>query len=523
MSSTSSSKVTYSTFAANQNLREDFSRALNDADQWLRQKHPFYVNGEARAHADYDEERSPNDHEIIIGSFARATLGDLNDAVESAAIFFREWSNVPWQERVAVVRRVAASIAHRRFELAAILAYEVGKPCLEAIGEVDECVDLVNYYCDEMERHSGFRERMKQLNANENASSVLRPYGVWAIIGPFNFPLALTLGPAAAALIAGNSVVIKPSPHALLSGLVVHELFTEAGVPSRSIQVLTIPDAALGDQLQQHSRISGLTFTGSYEVGMHIYRQFAQQYPRPIICEMGGKNPAIVTAASDLEKATAGVARSAFSFAGQRCSACSRAYVERSVYDSFVNGLVDKMTAVRVGTALDIEVEVGPVIDREAVDRFERGVADARSAGRVAAGGRVLRDGDLRRGNFVEPTVVEVPLDSRLFKDELFVPFVAVQAVDSLDQALAEANGLGYGLTAGLYSEDDREIEIFVRDIEAGVFYINRAAGATTGAWPGVQPFGGWKGSGSSGRAVGGPHYLQQYMREQSQTVVDKR
>jgi len=253
---------------------------------------------------------------------------------------------------------------------------------------------------------------------------------------------------------------------------------------------------------------------------MKIYKQFAKGVPRPAVCEMGGKNPAIVSARADLELAAEGVLRSAFGFSGQKCSACSRVYVERSVAGEFTGRLADRAAQLRVGDPLDRGAYMGPVIDAEAVERFKEAVKEARKEGRVLAGGEVLKDLE-PKGNYVAPTVVaDLPADHRLFKDELFVPFVAVATVDSLEEALELANDTEYGLTAGFYSQDPAEVDRFLDRIEAGVVYVNRKAGATTGAWPGVQPFGGWKGSGSSGKAGGGLYYVQQFMREQSQTVV---
>jgi 1-pyrroline-5-carboxylate dehydrogenase len=272
--------------------------------------------------------------------------------------------------------------------------------------------------------------------------------------------------------------------------------------------------------LVRHPDVDGITFTGSYEVGMGIQRSFTADYPKPAICEMGGKNPVIVTAAADIDEATDGVMRSAFGFGGQKCSAASRVYVQHPVFDDFIDGLIAKAKSLAVGDPLDRSVYLGPVIDRRAVERFSEAVAEARSAGTILAGGEVITDGDLGRGNFVQPTVVTARGSSWIWKRELFVPFVAVAAVDDLDEGLTRANDTEYGLTAGFFSRDQDEIDRFLTGIEAGVVYINRRAGATTGAWPAVQPFGGWKGSGTSGKAGGGPHYLTQYLREQSRTIV---
>jgi 1-pyrroline-5-carboxylate dehydrogenase len=255
---------------------------------------------------------------------------------------------------------------------------------------------------------------------------------------------------------------------------------------------------------------------------MSIYRQFGASYPKPVLCEMGGKNPAIVTARADLDVAAAGVARSAFGLSGQKCSACSRVYVERPALEQFTAKLAEQAGSLVVGDPTSRDAFLGPVISAESVARFERAVEHARADGDVVAGGNVLRGaGGLPDGYYLAPTVVTgLPASDWVFRDELFVPLVAVAPYDTLDEALDLANDTDLGLTAGFFSADDDEVARFLDRIEAGVVYVNRAAGATTGAWPGVQPFGGWKGSGSGGKAGGGLYYVQQYLREQSRTVV---
>jgi 1-pyrroline-5-carboxylate dehydrogenase len=229
----------------------------------------------------------------------------------------------------------------------------------------------------------------------------------------------------------------------------------------------------------------------------------------------------IVTASADLEVAADGVMRAAFGFSGQKCSANSRVYVERAVYDDFIHRLVERADAIKVGNPVEPDVYMGPVIDPLAVKRFQEAVTEVKnSGGEILAGGEILTEGGLARGNFVEPTVVTAPEESWIWRKELFLPFVSVMAVDSLEEGLARANDTEFGLTAGLFAGTQEEIDRFLDKIEAGVVYINRRAGATTGAWPDVQSFGGWKGSGTSGTGGGGPWYLRQYMREQSRTVV---
>jgi 1-pyrroline-5-carboxylate dehydrogenase len=287
-------------------------------------------------------------------------------------------------------------------------------------------------------------------------------------------------------------------------------------VPADAVHLLPGGDE-VGKMLVAHPGVDGLTFTGSYEVGMQIERGFLTDFPKPIIAEMGGKNPTVVSRHADLAAAALGVARSAFGLSGQKCSACSRVYVEREVHDAFLDALAERARALVVGDPTARDSYLGPVVDADAVQRFTDAVEHARKGGRVVTGGETAEG----NGYYLTPTVVtDLPTDDRLFTDELFVPLVAVAPVDSLDEAMTLANGSHLGLTAGFFSADDTEVERFLDTVEAGVVYVNRPAGATTGAWPGVQPFGGWKGSGSAGKAGGGLYYVQQYLREQSRTVV---
>jgi acyl-CoA reductase-like NAD-dependent aldehyde dehydrogenase len=277
----------------------------------------------------------------------------------------------------------------------------------------------------------------------------------------------------------------------------------------------------VGAALVGDRRVAGITFTGSYEVGMDIFRKVAAgPWPKPCIAEMGGKNAAIVSRNADLEREALGIARSAFGLSGQKCSACSRIYVERSVARELRQRLAEQAAKVSVGDPTRREHWMGPVIDAKARDRYRKCVENLQRHGEILAGGRTLEEGALSRGFFVAPTVAAAPHDYSLWRDEKFIPLVLVGEVDSVDEAIARANDSDYGLTAGIYGSP-AEIARFHDRIEAGVTYANRPQGATTGAWPGYQPFGGWKGSGTTGKAIGSYYYLQQYLREQSQTVVE--
>jgi len=279
--------------------------------------------------------------------------------------------------------------------------------------------------------------------------------------------------------------------------------------------------AEVGAALVESPDIAGITFTGSYEVGMGIVRTFAAgRWPRPCIAEMGGKNAAIVTRHADLERAATGIVRSAFGLQGQKCSACSRVYVEKSVADPLRQRLAQLTARIAVGDPTRRENWMGPVINAAARARYGKCIENLRQHGRIDAGGSFLEEGPLARGHFVAPTVAGAPHDYRLWREEKFIPLVLVGEVDSLDEALDRANASEYGLTAGFYGAK-AEVDRFHERIEAGVTYANRPQGATTGAWPGYQPFGGWKGSGTTGKAIGSFYYLPQYLREQSRTVVE--
>jgi 1-pyrroline-5-carboxylate dehydrogenase len=515
-------KITYATLRNdNEQLHASYDAGLAIARGELGATHALYINGEWRTAPETFEKRSPVDGSLV-GRFAKGTRQDVRDAIAAARAAAPSWARTPWLERIAVMRRLADIISERQMELAALMGIEVGKNRLEALGDVEETADLIRYYCDQIQANDGFDHPMGNLgDPTVHTRSVLKPHGVWAVISPFNFPLALSGGPSGGALVAGNAVVYKPSSDAPLCGLKLAEIADQAGLPRGVFNMVSGPGATVGAELQENEGVDGMLFTGSYEIGFNeIFKTFSKRYPKPVVVEMGGKNPAIVSARADLEEAAEGVMRSAFGYGGQKCSACSRVYVQAPVYDAFLEALVAKTKGISVGDPTDRKVWLGPLVNAKARAKYDAAVAEAKRDGRVIIGGEVL-DGhgtDL----YVAPTVVaDLPADHRIWRDELFVPLVAVAKVSSLDEAIERANDTIYGLTAGFFSDDREEISHFEEASEAGVIYINRRAGATTGAWPGIQPFGGWKGSGTSGKASGGLYYVQQFMREQSQTLVD--
>lgn len=519
-------KLTYATmFNPPEELHTRFEDALAKVKANLGKEYAMLIDGKDRFATEKFEDRSPINTDMVLGVFQKGTEQDAHDALAAARRAFPVWSKMKWQERVALLRKAADLIDERTFEIGAAMALEVGKNRMESLGDVAETADLVRYACYQMEKSEGFRVEMgRDPLAGYTATnfSVLRPYGVWQVISPFNFPTALTGGPTGSALVTGNTVVMKPATDTPWVVRLLVECFRDAGLPDGVVNYVTGPGRTLGQALIESPEVDGVTFTGSYDVGMKIFRDYAQgRYVRPIILELGGKNPAIVSRNADLERAAIGIVRSAFGLQGQKCSACSRVFVEEPVYDKLVDRLVDLTKKLVVGDPTERQVYMGPVINQNSYKDFKNYTEELSQAGTFLTGGKVVTDGDYAKGYFCEPTLVaDVPLDHRLWQHEMFLPITTVARIGSLDEAMQHANSVTYGLTAGFYGSKE-ETQWFFENIQAGVTYANRPQGATTGAWPGFQPFGGWKGSGSSGKNAGGHYYLQLYMHEQIQTMIE--
>jgi 1-pyrroline-5-carboxylate dehydrogenase len=520
---TATTKITYTSASGDlEQFHHHFDTALARIRTASGGLHPFYIDGKAIQSGEESlVDRSPIDTSVVLARFAAASSTHVDAAVFAAKRAYPIWARRPWQERVAILRRAASLIRERKYELAALMSLEVGKSRLEAMGDAEESADLVDYYCQQVDEADGFVRPMSRITPVERNTDVLRPYGVFACIAPFNFPLALSAGMSSAALVAGNSVVYKPAEDTPWTGLKLYEVYRDAGLPAGVFNLLIGRREEIGDRLWQHPDVDGVVFTGSKPVGMRIHAGISGRWIKPALLELGGKNAAIVLRSADLDAAAEGVMRSAFSLQNQKCSATSRVYVQHEVYAPFVERLIEKTRALSMGDPSERDVFFGPVINERAVERFEQAVVQARTEGTILLGGTRLMGGIFDRGHFVAPTIARLPLDSSLFRDELFVPFLAVAEVDGLDQALAETNRVEYGLTAGIFSGDRAEIDRFFDEVEAGVCYANKRTGATTGAWPGAQPFCGWKGSGSSGKGGCGPYYVAQFMREQSRTVIE--
>jgi len=519
------SKVTYVTLWADERIDVEYEAALERLRHDLDEYYPMYIDGEEVQSDDGEfEHRSPIDTSIVVGHFQKGTRRHARLAIEAAKKSLEAWSGMQWHERVRIMRRAADLMDQRKFEIAAAITYEVGKTRLEASAEASEAVDAIRYYANIMEENNGYTKKLGPGAPGEDCRMVSKPYGVWVVISPFNFPFMLANGMALGALITGNTIVLKPTSEAPLTGLMLYEIYRDAGVPKGVVNYITGPGPEFEEEFTSNPDVAGIAFTGSRDVGLRLRRDFLanQSYPKPMVLEMGSKNPTIVTASADLRKAVEGIIRASFGYDGQKCSATSRVYVQDIVKSQFLDMLTTRVRELVVGDPRRKDVFLGPLINQTAVERFTKAVEDAkRSGGTIVCGGHVLNDGDLARGYYVEPTVItDLPREHRLFSEELFVPLIVVDEFKTLDEALRKANDTDYGLTAGIFAEDPQEIQKFMNTIEFGVAYANRRGGATTGAWPGAQTFVGWKGSGATGKGIGGPHYLLSFIREQSQTIV---
>jgi 1-pyrroline-5-carboxylate dehydrogenase len=515
-------KVTYtSTNVDLEVFHRDFDAALAGVRAAAGGEHPNMIGGEpVMAPGAPLVDVTPIDTSVVLGRFAAARPAEVDRAVAAARAAQPDWARTPWRRRVDILRKAAALIRERKFALAALMSLEVGKNRLEAMGDAEESADLIDYYCQQLEDANGFVREMAKVTPVERNIDVLLPYGVFACIAPFNFPLALSTGMSAAALVAGNAVVYKPSEDTPWTGLKLYEIYRDAGLPPVVFHFVVGRREEIGDYLWQHPGIDGVVFTGSKTVGLRIHHGISTRWIKPCLMELGGKNACLVMESADLDAAAEGVMRSAFGLQNQKCSATSRVYVHRAVAGPFVERLLEKTAAMTIGDPTARDVYFGPVINERAVARYEQAVAQASQEGKMLTGGRRLTGGALARGHYVAPTVARLSLESTLFQDELFVPLLAIGEIASLDAAIAEANRVEYGLTAGIFTGKQSEIDRFFDEVQAGVCYANRRSGATTGAWPGAQPFCGWKGSGSTGKGGCGPYYVAQFMREQSRTVI---
>jgi len=519
-------RLTYATmYNPPEAMHEGFEAALARVEGGLGGKHALFIAGADRDAAQYADRRSPIDRDLRLGDFALADAQDADSAMRAAHAAFPAWRAMPAADRIRLVRRIATIMEERVYDIGAALVLEVGKNRLEALAEAQETVDFFKCYADDFEKHAGYINELPNDPVDGFVSrnrSVMRPHGAWVVIAPFNFPLALAGGPVAAALVTGNTVVVKGASDTPWAARLLADCIRDAALPPGVFNYLSGSGREIGDMLVKHPLTAGVTFTGSVAVGKQLLQHMAGgAWPRPCIAEMGGKNPCIVTKHADLDRAASGIVRSAYGMGGQKCSALSRLYVHEYVADALIERLRKQITAIHIGDPRQRANWLGPVVNVAAYENYAR-YADALRAGgsTIINGGAQITHPGFSRGWYVEPLLAEAPLEHPLWQHEMFLPVLMLHRYRDNDEAMRLANDTSMGLTAGFYGDAD-ETAWFHENIEAGVTYANRPQGATTGAWPGYQPFGGWKGSGSTGKAIASFYYLAQYLREQSRTVVD--
>ena len=508
-------RLTYATmFDPPAQLHELFEEALEKLRPGLGGDYPLTIGGGEVFCDGKFEDRSPTDKNLVLGTFQQGGASEAERVVASARAAFPVWSGTPWQERVKVMRRVAELIRERSFIMAAAVTLSVGKNRMEALGDVVETADLVDYACDQMEKNQGFiteLDRDPLVNMNPRNVSWLRPYGPWLVVSPFNFPGALTGGPAGAALVTGNTVVVKCSSDTPLGPRLLADCFLDAGLPEGAFNFVTGPGGSLGQALIDNPDLAGVTFTGSHQVGMEIHRTWAQRpFVHPVILELGGKNPIIVLADADIEYAVKSAAFSAYLHQGEICMSTDRIIVEKPIVEAFSQGLAELASHLPVGDPSQPTTFIGPVINDEQIKKIDEHVKDA-----VAKGAKLLTGGKYE-GRLYEPTLLaDVTPDMKIYYEETFGPVASIIAVENVEEALKVANDTTYGLSAGAITKDLEKAIFLGEGLEAGMVHINDGSVDADACCP----FGGCKGSGH-GREGG--HYSVEELTELKWLTIQK-
>ncbi len=488
--------------------RTAFETALARVESQLGAEYPLVIDGQSRTTGEWIDSLNPSHHGEVVGRVAKAGTAEAEEARDAAERAFVHWSRVPGAERARVGLRAAAILRRRRHELSALMVLEVGKNWIEADADTAEAIDFLEYYA----RHAMRLDEPQPVTPAIHAESELRylPMGVGLAISPWNFPLAIAMGLVSSAVLTGNTVVLKPSSLTPIIAARIVEVFEEAGLPDGVLNFVPGPGNSVGDYLVAHPRVRFVNFTGSREVGVHIYGAAArvpagQIWLKRVIAEMGGKNAIIVDSSGDVDLAVPNIVASAFGFQGQKCSACSRVIADASVYEEVVERVAQGAEALRVGPAKDFATNVGPLADASQFRKVTEYIRTGRQQGRLVAGG----EADDSVGYFVHPTVfADVPPDASLMQEEIFGPVVGITKAQDFEEALAIANGAEYGLTGGVFARDPDKLTRARAEFQVGNLYLNRKI---TGALVGVEPFGGFKMSGTDAKA-GGPDYLKYFL-----------
>ncbi len=472
--------------------------------------YPLIVNGERITGPGTIPSVNPAHPGEVVGDVVAGTREDVDDALAAATNAFTTWSRTPVAERAGLLFRAAAAVREQKDWYNALMIFEVGKTWIEAEADTAEAIDFLEYYAREALRLADVPPLVPSPLPEDNVLRYL-PLGVGAVIPPWNFALAIMAGMTAAAVVTGNTVVLKPSPDAAVVAAHFVELLHDLGLPPGVVNYVPGDALTVGERLVVDARTRFISFTGSKAVGLRINEMAAKTAPgqrwiKRVVAELGGKDAIVVAADADFDAAVDGVVASAFGFSGQKCSACSRAIVDASIYDRFVAALVERTAALRVGDPADPGVQVGPVVNARAQERILDYLEVARGEGRLVIGGGA----PAMEGYFIEPSiVVDVDRAARIAQEEIFGPVLAVIRAESFDEALEIANATEFGLTGAVYTRDPARIAQAQDEFFVGNLYINRKC---TGALVGVHPFGGFNMSGTDSKA-GGPDYLPLFMQ----------
>jgi 1-pyrroline-5-carboxylate dehydrogenase len=497
--------------------RAAMQAALADVGSRLGASYDLVIGGEhVRTDASFDS-LNPARKRQVVGRVSKGTKDHVERAVRAAWEAFASWKRVPAVERSACLFKAADEMRRRKHEFSAWMVYEVGKTWPEADADTAEAIDFLEFYGRENLRYSG-PQPVTPVPGERNHLLYL-PLGVGVIVPPWNFPLAIMAGMTSAAIVTGNTVVLKPSSDAPVIAAQFVALLESAGLPGGVLNFLPGSGAEVGDPLVAHPLTRFVCFTGSKEVGLHINELAARPQPgqrwiKRVVAEMGGKDAIIVDRDVHLDEAAQGVVASAFGFQGQKCSACSRAIVDEAVYDAFLGKLRQKIEAVKVGPPEDPASQMGPVINEKAMKAIQGYIAAGEKEGRLLAGGGPTDSAD---GFFLRPTAIaDVKPGARIAQEEIFGPVLAVMKADDFDHALRIANDTEFGLTGAVYTRDPRKLEQARREFFVGNLYLNRKC---TGAMVGGHPFGGFNMSGTDSKA-GGRDYLLLFL--QAQSIAEK-
>jgi RHH-type proline utilization regulon transcriptional repressor/proline dehydrogenase/delta 1-pyrroline-5-carboxylate dehydrogenase len=494
--------------------RDEIARALAHLGRTL-ESGPIVckpvVNGIEREGVEIFDRRDPSMHSVPVSEVHFAGADLALEAVEVSRKALPAWRNTPALERSAIMRRAAELMVTRKAELTAVIIRESGKPWREADADVAEAIDFCVYYALLNEQMA--TPRLTENVLGESNYYFYQPRGVVAVIAPWNFPLAIACGMAAAALVTGNTVLLKPAEQTSAVAQDLFRIFRDAGVPGGAIAFLPGRGEIVGRTIVESPYVDMIVFTGSRDVGLGIIRAASEQHPeqrsiKRVVAELGGKNAIVVDDDADMDDAVRGVLSSAFGFSGQKCSACSRVLVVGDLYEPFVDRLVKATGDVLVGRASDPSTFVGPVIDAESFHRIQKTIFDAEGSMRRATRADLPREIQ-GTGHFIAPTVLrECPLDHPVWQEEIFGPVVACARAESFEAAVAEATRSKYALTGGVFSRSPRHLDYARENLRVGNLYLNRGI---TGALVGRQPFGGFGLSGVGSKA-GGPDYLLQFV-----------